>query len=356
MDRLSRPSRRSFLTAGAATVGGAVLGAGCDAQKKGSGGADGSQEKPFVFHYVTHGSNADTFWAAQSNGWDDFCNAYNVDGRYIGTQLDGDIGKMRANLDAVLGSGGGDGLLVVLSNVGTLEEPVRRAIQDGLPVFVANIPDFREGEQKIPYLRYAGGEPIRTGEANAKMTVRAFKKLTGRAPKRSVYLVHVPGVEVLIFRRQGMRQVFDVEGTVFEDLVVKMDPTQCQQAVRAYVNSTPDLETIQTGSSRVAAWSVQALREIGKLGNINKPYEEGKVYVGAIDLDEELLNYIADGDCIGTVDEQPYMQGWYGAQLLYHWVKYRFLPGRDISTGPFVIQEPALAKRLAEQAKHGIRA
>ena len=98
------------------------------------------------------------------------------------------------------------------------------------------------------------------------------------------------------------------------------------------------------------------MKEMGKLGRTTGPHEEGRIYVGSIDLDPELLQMIAEGECLGTIDEQPYMQGWYAAQLLYHWIKYKFMPGRDISTGPLVVQDRELVDSLIEQAKQGIRA
>lgn len=355
--------RRYFVGRGSALISSLLLGAGCqsipvgrnsETYRQGQAGLLGT--KSMVLYFVTHGSSADTFWAAQNNGWLDFCRAFKVDGRYIGTKMDGDVGEMRANLDSVLASGGGDGLAIAISNASMLDEPIRRAIRRGTPVIAVNVPDFRSEHQRIPYLRYVGGDPFQAGEANAAMALKAFRKLTGRAPRRSVYLIHVPGVDVLEIRGQGMDKILKAEGTKFEKLAVTFDPTQTREAVRAYLRAHPEVETVHTGSSRVGAWAVQEVRELGKLGNLNKPFKEGSVYIAGIDIDPELLRMIVSGDCIGTVDEQPYMQGWYGAQLLYHWVKYRFLPGQNILTGPFVIEDAETARLLIDQANNGLRA
>ena len=55
----------------------------------------------------------------------DFCQAYGVKGRFLGTRLDGDIGEMLANLDSVL-SGPGNGLYDVPHGraIATLLPPV----------------------------------------------------------------------------------------------------------------------------------------------------------------------------------------------------------------------------------------
>jgi len=345
--------RRSFFTTAAgATALGAAGSVGCRQPTVSHEDKPGSGMR---LDFVAHGSNADAFWGAQHNGFMDFCAAYGIHGRFLGTRLDGDIGEMLANLDSVL-SGPGDGLTLPISNANTFTEPIQRAIDKGLAVVAVNIPDFRPQEERLPYVRYVGGEPIATGEENARMTVKAFTKLAGRAPKRAVYLNHVPGVEVLDYRGQGMQTVFDTTGTQFDTLVIHSDPASAQDTIRAYVRKHPDLETIQTGNSRPAAWAIQALREMEQLGKHTEPFSAGRIYVGSIDIDPELLELIAAGECLGTIDEQPYMQGWYAAQLLYHWIKYKFIPGRDISTGPLVVQEKTLVESLIEQARQGIRA
>ncbi len=351
MSYLSSTDRRQFITS--VTAVGALGTVGCrntksskESDKRGAG---------LRLDFVAHGSNADAFWGAQHNGFMDFCEAYGVQGRFLGTRLDGDIGEMLANLDSVL-SGPGAGLALPISNAKTFTEPVQQAVDQGIAVVAVNIPDFRQPPDRLPYLRYVGGEPVATGKANARMTVDAFSKLTGRPPKRAVYLNHVPGVEVLDYRGQGMQAVFDAEGTLFDTLVITGDPASAQDTIRAYLRKNPDVETIQTGNSRPAAWAIQLLKEMGMLGRVSGPHEEGQIYVGSIDIDPELLQMIADNECLGTIDEQPYMQGWYAAQMLYHWIKYKFMPGRDISTGPLVVQDRNLVNSLIEQAKQGIRA
>ena len=123
MSHLPSTDRRQFLTGLAA--GGAAGTIGCR-------DANSPQEidKPGVglrLDFVAHGSNADSFWGAQHNGFMDFCEAYGVQGRFLGTRLDGDIGETLANLDSVL-SGPGAGLALPISNAKTFTEPVQQAI------------------------------------------------------------------------------------------------------------------------------------------------------------------------------------------------------------------------------------
>ena len=42
--------------------------------------------------------------------------------------------------------------------------------------------------RRIPYLRYVGEDTYQVGRRNATEALNAFKKITGRAPKKSAYL------------------------------------------------------------------------------------------------------------------------------------------------------------------------
>lgn len=360
-------SRREFLKGGAAAVAGGLAIAGCapGAIPVATPGAPPSaapseeqaveEGEKLTIYFNTHGSVDISFWAAANHGFQAFCERHNVDGRYVGTVRDGDIAEERANLDRIIAAGDADAVLQVISSPETLDEPLRKLHEQGVPVIAVNSKDPRPPEEKVPYLRYVGEDTYNVGRRNALEALKSFKKLAGRPPQRSAYLVHVPGVWVLATRGQGMRDVLEPEGVIFDEVAVEVDPAKTQEIVRAYVEANPDVETIHTGWSRPAAWAIEALTQMDRLGNVNEPFEEGKIFVTSIDLDVGLLEMISAGDCVGTIDQQVYLQGWYGAALAYHWVTNRFLPANDISTGPFWVDQDN-ADELIEQAQKGIRA
>lgn len=345
-------SRREVVKLGAAAIGSTLTVAPAFPKPAHAGEVAGKRP---TFYALSHGSLSNPFFAAQSKGFEEFCTRYNVDGRYVGTQKHGDIQEMVGNMETVVAAGGGDGMAIVFSNVQAQEAATRKAVQMRIPIVAMNAKDFRPVGQRIPYLVYIGEDSRETGQANAKFVLNAFKKLSGRAPKRSVYLIHIPGVIVLETRGQGMADILTKEGAVFDKVPVSVDPAPTMETVRAYIARYPDVETIHTGASYIAGYAIQALRELGRLGNVNEPFKQGKIYVGGIDINEKLLQEIAAGNAIGTIDQQPYMQGWYAAQVLYHWVTYRFLVGADIQTGPFVVAQTN-ASLLIDFAKKGIRA
>ena len=350
-------NRRRFLGASMVAAG-ATMTAACVAPVAPVPAAQAeptSADPDFKFYFNTHGSVEISFWAAANRGFQNFCRHYNIDGQYLGTVRDGDFAEERENMERIVAAGDADAVVAVLSDVDALDEPLRQLGAQGVPVVLVNSRDPRPEAEQVPHLRYAGEDTYMTGVRNAQLALASFQALAGRAPKRSTYIEHVPGAWVLVTRGQGMADVLEPEGTHFESIAGEVDPVQMQEIVRAHLIANPDVETIHTGWSRPAAWSIEALREMGKLGNVNEPFAEGKVYVTSIDLDPELLGMIDAGDCVGTIDQQVYLQGWYGAALAWQWVTNQFLIANDISTGPYVVtQENAAA--LIDQAEAGIRA
>ena len=57
-----------------------------------------------------------------------------------------------------------------------------------------------------------------------------------------------------------------------------------------------------------------------------------KVPVGGFDVSKEILQGIADGDIVATVDQQPYSQGYFAVEQLALNIRYGLYPS-DMKTG-----------------------
>jgi simple sugar transport system substrate-binding protein len=306
--------------------------------------AQANAKKP-VFHLVTHGMANDPFWAMAVKGWQDACEQHGIDGRYIGTKSDGNTTEMLRNLQTVLATGS-DGIACVITNSSMLDQPLRQAINMGIPVLAVNTADFRAPDKRIPYLMYIGESSFNTGRANAEAVVKKFTELAGRPPKHSMFLLHAPGIQCLEQRGSGMMSVLERVGTKFSKVGCRFDATVTKTSIRSFLQANSDVETVHTAASQIAVWAVQTLRDLGRLGNVNKPFEEGKVYVGGIDIDHDLLSEIQNGNAIATIDQQPYLQGYYSAQTLFFYRNFGMLPSSDILTGPYVVDQDGAQKRI----------
>jgi len=327
---------------------GAVLAAGAACKKNVHTERDEAYpaSKP-VYHFLTHGIMGDIFWCTVCKGWNDACERYGIDGRFVAVRMEDNVAEMLGNLETVVAQGS-DGIACVISDYKMLEAPLRRALADGVPVVAVNTRDFRPEGQRIPYLRYVGEGSFEVGKANARAALEKFRALAGRPPKHAIYMVHAVGVQCLEERGEGMRSVFEAVGTKFTKVACKFNPTTTQEAIRAFLANHPDVETIHSGCSLVAHWAMEILKQMGRLGNVNEPFVAGNIYVAGIDLDEMLLRDIQRGDVMLSIDQQPYLQGYYAALLLYMYNRYHLLPANDILTGPYVVDQSNCAERLEQ--------
>lgn len=62
-----------------------------------------------------------------------------------------------------------------------------------------------------------------------------------------------------------------------------------------------------------------------------------KVALVTFDLTPEVIDSIKTGDTLAAIDQQPYLQGYLPAILARQYLEAGLMPGRDILTGPRVV-------------------
>jgi simple sugar transport system substrate-binding protein len=305
----------------------------------GTKGATQAAEPEYTFYMITHSQSADVFWASVNKGMEDAAASLNVKAVYLGSTTSGNVSQMVSNLETTLAAKP-DGIAISITEPNALDPLLRNALKQGIPVVAINVKDFRAEKDAIPYLRYIGEDSYMTGATQAKAVLNAFQAIYGRVPKAAVFGTHEPGNIVQEIRAKGVIETVTAAGVKTAEIAnITYDPSKASELMRAYLEAHPDVEYIATGNSAVAHWMAQLLKDLGRLGKTNEPMKEGNVFVGAIDLDEQVLNDIIAGDVVATIDQQPYLQGYFGIQLLYLWNKHSYMPGSDIATGPFLVDK-----------------
>ena len=307
-----------------------------------------------TIYMITHSLPADVFWGGVYKGMNDAAKSLNVNAIYLGSKVSGDVAEMVSNLETAI-EAKPDGIAIPITNANALEPLLLDAISKGIPVVAINVADFRPEGERIPYLRYIGEDSYLTGVAQAKAVLKVFKEKYGRPPKAVVFGSHEAGNVVQVKRAEGVIDTVKKAGTKEAEVInIGYNPAQSVEIMRAYLEVHPDVEYIATGNSAVAHWMASLLEDMNRLGQTTKPIKEGNVFVGGIDVDEQIMEDIIEGKVVATIDQQQYLQGLYGIQLLYLWNKYRYMPGNDIATGPFVIDK-SNAEELRALIKAGQR-
>lgn len=291
---------------------------------------------------VVHGGISDPFWKVVERGVKDAAaNHPDLEVTYTGPDVY-NFTQFMADIEAAIAAKP-NVLVCTLTEPDAMDEVLRKAIADGLPVVAINAPDLREPvEKRIPVLTYVGEDSYYVGVVAARETLKRF------TPKRAVYANHHPGAKHIELRGKGFIDTMQGAGVPAEQLDVTADPVRASEIVLAYIQTHPDTEVIFSGNTSITEAVVARLLDEG--------IEVGKsVKIAQIDLSEKVLDYIRDGRIMFTLDQQQYMQGYLGVELAYLHAKFGLTPPpAPISTGPAVITAEDIPG-LLELVKKGYR-
>jgi len=279
--------------------------------------------KDFNFYIVSHGGPGDPFWGVVMKGMEDAAAfitkgtedtvkaTYSGPAKYSVEQL---VDMLNSAIAARP-----DGIAVTITDPDALDQPLRRAIDMGIPIIAINVPDSRPADEAIPYLFYVGGDEYLSGKRAAERILE-YKK-----PKRAVVTVHEIGHMGLELRAKGFIEVMTEAGVPAEKLATYLDPTQAIEILKSYFSKNPETDAIFTLGSIDSSYVIDFLNEEGL---------SGKVTHGAFDVSDEVVESIQKGNTLFTISQQQYLQGYLPIHFFYLLNQYNFLPANDVLTGP----------------------
>jgi len=295
----------------------------------------------YTFYIVSHGGPGDPFWGVVMKGMQDAAEMLSkgtgdtIKATYLGPAVYS-ITELVDMLNSAIAARP-DGIACTITDPAALDEPLRRAIELGIPVIAINVPDPRPAGERIPYLFYVGGDEYLSGRKAAE------RMLAVRKPTRAVVFIHEVGHVGLELRAKGFIEVMTAAGVPAEKLAIGTDPTKAVDIIRGYFAKNPDTDAIFTLGPIGTLPTVTFLKEQGLAG---------KVMLGCFDLDEVTLKAIEEGIALFTVTQQQYLQGYLPIVWLYLYNKYGFLPANDILTGPGFVDSTNVDK-VEELIKQG---
>ncbi len=282
----------------------------------------------FTFYYVSHGGPADPWWAPVIKGSQDAGKLLGVKVVYNGPEKFSIQALVNLVESAIAANP--DGMIVTITDYKALDEPLRKAINKGIPVIAVNVPDPRPKGERIPYLSYVGQNEYDAGYYLAKYLID-----TGYKPKRVIIGIHEVGHIGLETRAKGIIDAIKEKypDVPVEKLDITTDPTKAAEVIKNYLTAHPDTDVIFTLGPLGAHPALQVLDEMGL---------SGKVKLLTIDIDDTILKAIEEGKLLAAVSQQPYAQGFLPVVFMYLYVKYGIIPPEHVPTGPTVIDKTRL--------------
>jgi simple sugar transport system substrate-binding protein len=182
------------------------------------GGEGRAAEKDhYTFYFVSHIGPSDPNMKWLTVSCDDFMKRFpEVKINYVATEqfsVKEQVEQLKAAIAAKP-----DGLIVPITDTTALGPVLKDAIASGIPVIASNIPDPREGPEKIPYLTYVGGDEYLTGLKIGERLIEWAKKGTVQMPKEAVVAIQHIGHLGLELRAKGMTDALAKVGAKTEKL------------------------------------------------------------------------------------------------------------------------------------------
>ena len=273
---------------------------------------------------VTHGTPGDPFWAVYRKGLEDGENQFGVEL----TDEAPEQFSVQALVDLLNSAVAAQpaGIIATITDPAAVEAPLRQAIEQGIPVIAVNVPDTRE--ERIPYLFYVGGDEELGGRTAGQ---RILQELT---PQRAACAIQEVGHVGLQARCKGFTDVMEEAGVATDTVPIEGgDPTRSAEILRGYFTDNPDTNALFTLGPQGATPAIQVLEEQGLTDQITHM---------TFDLSQEQVDQIKEGNILGTVGQQQYLQGYLPILFLRLNLEHGFTLAADVLTGPFVVDSSNL--------------
>ena len=232
-----------------------------------------------------------------------------------------------------------DGIGVTIIDRELLREPLRRAIDLGIPVIAYNAGSGPDKDD-IPYLTYIGADEYKGGYQSGLKLADKLAKKGGK--RRGVCISHLPKAENLKARCNGFLKAMKERGIKAEAIPNKenldddardfRDPVKLKDYIKDYYKNHRDVDIFLT-LGPIGATSFYDFIEEERL-------QPDKIAYGTFDLSRRVVDKIEDGKTLFAVDQQPYLEGYMVVQWLTWKIRHAFSPpAKIISTGPSFVDK-----------------
>ena len=281
-----------------------------------TGGGTGVSTPHWTFAMVTHAGSGDSFWDTVRKGAEQASAKDNINFRYSNdANTANQVQLVQAAIDQKV-----DGLLVTLAKGDAMKDVLAKAEAAGIPVVSIN-----SGEQfaaQFGALTHVGQDETTAGRA-------AGAELKQRGRKSVLCVIHEQGNVGQEQRCAGAKAGFGGPWQVL--YVAGTDLPDSKASISAKLQADPSVDTVLTLSAPLANTALQGITEAGRAA--------GSTEEDTFDLSSQVVDGLKAGTIGFAVDQQPYLQGYEGIDLL--WL-YRYNlnvlgGGSPVATGPQIL-------------------
>src|ERR1700758_2577977 len=282
----------------------------------------------FVNHVTTN-----PFFVPTRYGAEDACALLGCSYQWTGSEKS--IATDMVNAMSTAASAKADGIAVCLVDQTAFNDPTDNALKAGIPVVSYNAD--AKGNKRLCYI---GQDLFESGKGLGQRMV----ELVGEGDV--VGFIATPGQLNIQPRLDGAKEAIKDSGKSINLTEIATGPTVNEELsrIQAYYTGHQDIK----GMFAVDAGSTQG---VGETMGENKLREKG-IHAGGFDLLPATLEAISKGDLDFTIDQQPYLQGFYTVMVLFVYKISGGLSGlSDINTGLKFVTKASVAPYLSTQSR-----
>ena len=271
------------------------------------------------------------FFEPVKKGMNDAAEMLGVHCDFIGTEGVDVLAQVKIIRQAI--DSGYDGIAVNIIDPEAFDEVIQEARTKGIPVVGFNVDDHATPNARLSSVNQ---QLYKAGQSLAEF-------LLPQVPANAQVLItmHDEGVSALEDRRNGIQNILKQKNVSAKVIISGNDSLKGMDVITKVLKENPNI--------RVVLGTGQADTEAA--GMVIEKYFPGKNYWAAgFDLSTKTLELIKDGHIRCTVDQQPYIQGFYPVVQLTHYLRYGIIPS-DVDAGATIIDKSNIDQVMALSQK-----
>ena len=213
---------------------------------------------------------------------------------------------------------------------GVVDPLIKQAVAAGIPVYVNQSGQDQWKED---------GAFGFVGQQGPEVGVVAAERLVKAGAKNILCVINVPGNPYLQAICKGLAGKAKELGVTSANLELptadSTDQGKVSRDIGAYLQSHKDVDGIFTENAAVGTAASAA---------VDAAQLTGKIQIGTMEASKVALKQVKEGKILFLINEQPYLDGFYGVLFAYHYAKYGLAPVGVVSTGPSVVDKTNVDK------------
>jgi len=274
------------------------------------------EDGPLRFAFITCTVDA-KFFGPVKKGVRDAAQMMRVEADFLGTE--GVNVPAQAAMVRRAVRDGYDGIALNLIDPEAFDDVVQEAIDRGVPVVAFNVDDHASPNARLSSVNQ------RLYEAGRSLASELLPEISANA--HVLMTMHDEGVSALEDRLRGLQDVLKDKGVRWTVLVTGNDSARGAERIA---------EALRTHSNiRIVLGTGQSDTEAAGLA-LEKHFAGQGYWSAGFDLSDTTLRLVKAGVIRCTVDQQPYIQGFYPVVQLALYCRYQIQPS-DIDAGAAII-------------------